>query len=174
MASLGGTDDPEFPFTGNFEWYREPQAFGDQPEVSEPAAGRALIASGLLIALGGVLPWARIPSKNVTLTGLDLGWFTTASGGLIAVAGVIILLRCGRVWVSLTALTFALLSFVIAAVLAESIDADQAANYDVAPAQVSIEYGLGITVGTTLMAMVCAGYALFRRNPRPPLRRRAS
>jgi hypothetical protein len=154
-----------------FGWYDDPAA-KESAEISDPVTGRGLVASGLLAALGGVLPWVHIPTKHVTLTGVELGWFTTACGLVIAFAGLVVMVRQGRIWVSLTALCLAVLCFVITLILVGSLDADEAQRYDVTPAQVSIEYGLPLTVLATAMSAVCACYALVHRSARQRRRRR--
>jgi hypothetical protein len=140
---------------------------GQPPDVSEPTTGAALAASGGLVVLGGVLPWARIPVLDLSLTGLHLGSFATVCGVVMAAAGIMIVLRYGRAWVSVATLIMGVYALVVALLVAGSIQADQATEHHVEISEVSASYGLWTTIAGIAAAMVSAVYALCRRTARP-------
>lgn len=147
--------------------YGERYLTDQAPDVAHPQRGWLLIASAVLLVGGAVLPWVHIDERDVTLTGLDLGWFTAGWGGLIGLMGVLIVLRLGRTWVGVVAMCTAVATLVVMIFMGDSIVHDQASKYLVEDSEVSVRYGMWLSMLAAMLAVGSAVWAFLDRSAAP-------
>ena len=140
----------------------QPPGFAGSPprRRSIPAAGWALFAIGVLMAIAALMPWAVAFGISIGGTQGD-GTLTAGCAIVIAVTGLVIGLRQGLLWASITACVLAALVVLVA--LADIGDVTRFAGPSTVfgPGTVQVGPGLWLTlvaavggVGASIVAMV--------------------
>lgn len=122
------------------------------PRLSEPVVGWLLLGAGALTMVAAALPWASVLGTSIAGTRGD-GKISLFCGAVIAILGVLIGLRQGRVWVSITACVFAV--FVALIGLADIGNVSSVADGSVT----AILGDDAVTVGAGLWVTLVAGLA---------------
>jgi hypothetical protein len=148
---------------------------GLKPDVSQPRCGWALIGSAFLGVIGALTPWAYIHGDEVHRTdiGVQVGLFPLASALFVATMGALIVLRRGQLWVSVSVLVVTVVSLVIMTFVDGSIGVDEARKYSTSISDVSVGYGVWLTVCGALLGVAFAVWALLRRTAIPANEARA-
>lgn len=96
---------------------QQPMSYGypaaPPPRLSEPLVGWLLLGAGVLLVIGAAMPWATVLTISVAGT-VGGGKVTMFFGIVLAAFGLLIGLKQGRLWVSITACVLAALVVLIA------------------------------------------------------------
>jgi hypothetical protein len=145
-------------------------------DVSQPRYGWGLIGSAALLAIGAVTPWAYIHGDLAHRTdiGTDISWSAPIGAAVIAALGLLIVVRRGQLWVSVTALILSAIFLLITLIAEGSLTVDEANRYEVGVSDVTVAYGMWLTAAGLLGATTFAVFALIKRTATPanPRRRR--
>ena len=148
------------------------QAYGERlatnvPErVSQPRFGWLGVFAGALILVGAMLPWVRIDTLHVVRTGNGYGPLTSLIGVLVAASALLVVLRRGQGWVSITTLTAGTVTSVLSLLELDSLAADTAAEFRVPIAAATEGPGLLMVSVGSLLAVISGTCALCRRTAR--------
>jgi hypothetical protein len=146
------------------------------PDVSQPRYGWGLIGSAVLLVIGAVTPWAYVDGDLVHRTdiGVDISWSAPVGAAVIAALGLLIVLRRGQLWVSVTALILSVIFLLITLLAEGSLPVDEANKYEVGVSNVTAGYGVWLATASLLGATTIAVFALIKRTATPakPRRRR--
>jgi hypothetical protein len=136
------------------------------PDVSQPRYGWGLIGSAALLVVGVVAPWAYIDDDRVHRTdmGIDISWSAPVGAAVLAALGVLIVIRRGQLWVSVTALILSVIFLLITLAAQGSLTVDEAAKYEVGDSNVTVAYGVWLAGAGLLGAAVFAVFALITRT----------
>jgi hypothetical protein len=156
---------PQQPFPPQF-WAPAPQGFHGPTypprRKSTPGAGWALFGAGVAMAIAALMPWAVAFGVSVEGTKGD-GTLTAGCAIVIAVAGLVIGLRHGLLWASVTACVVA--SIVVLLALADIGDVTRfAGSSDVfGPGSVRVGPGLWLTLVAALFGVGASIVGMVRR-----------
>jgi hypothetical protein len=121
------------------------------PRVSEPVVGWLLLGAAVLVVIGASMPWATVLTISVAGT-VGGGKATMFFGVVLGVFGLLIGLKQGRLWVSITACVLAALVVLIALGNVGNIS-------DVARQNGDTFLGNSVSVGSGLWLTLVAGLA---------------
>lgn len=172
----GSTDDSTPPRRTGWgdSAYGERFETGQAPDVSQPRYGWGLIGSAVLLLIGSLTPWAYIHGDLVRQTdiGIDIIWSALIGGAVLAALGLLIVARRGQLWVSLSALVLSGIFLLIMLLTGDSLTLDEARKYEVNLTDVTVAYGVWLTIVGVLGAAVFAVFAMIRRTASPATSRR--
>jgi hypothetical protein len=133
------------------------------PRVSEPVIGWLLLGASVLLMIGAAMPWATVLTISVAGT-VGGGKATMFFGIVLGVFGLLIGLKQGRLWVSITACVLAALVVLIALGNMGNISdvASKSANNFLGDT-VSIGSGLYLTLVAGLAALILSIVGIARR-----------
>ncbi|MCA1645644.1 MAG: hypothetical protein ABR604_09370 [Jatrophihabitantaceae bacterium] len=141
--------------------YRLPK----QRHVSEPLVGWLLLGSGVLLMVSAAMPWATVLTYSVAGT-VGGGKITLAFGLALAVFGVLIGVRQGLLWVSITSCVLALLAVLVALGNMANISSVASSRNLAFLGQdaVAIGAGLWLTLVASLAALTLSIIGIARRS----------
>lgn len=140
---------------------------GMADDVTRPQLGWGLLGSAAIAVLGWLGPWVYVDSLHLRLGGPHLLTLPLTTAVILAAAGLLILQRRGHRWVSVTALAFSVVLFVVMTVSVGSVCEDEAGKLMLPINAVSAGWGLWVTTLGALCGLVAAVRALVRRDTRP-------
>ncbi|SDJ02979.1 hypothetical protein SAMN05444157_1363 [Frankineae bacterium MT45] len=168
MTSPEEPPSPAFrPSTVGSLGYGERYATDQPEEVALPWLGWAIIVTAVLTSLAALLPWARIPLLSLVISGTDLGKLLALLPILVALIGVLVLLRWGTLWVCIAAVAFSACELMLVFVESVGLTADQATEHQVSPDDVALAYGLWVTLFLAAVCLICCVWALSARQAKP-------
>jgi hypothetical protein len=136
--------------------------------VSEPIVGWLLLGAGVLLMIAAAMPWATVLSFSVAGT-VGGGKATMFFGIVLAVFGLLIGLKQGRLWVSITACVVAALVVLIAlGNMGNITDVARNSGDRFLGNSVSIGSGLYLTLLAGLAALVLSIIGIARRQALTP------
>jgi hypothetical protein len=145
--------------------YGYPAAAG--PRVSEPLIGWLLLGAGVLLMIGAPMPWATVLTFSVAGT-VGGGKATMFFGVVLAVFGLLIGLKQGRLWVSITACVLAALVVLVAiGNMGNITDVARKSADNFLGNTVSIGSGLWLTLVAGIAALVLSIIGIARRRVQP-------
>jgi len=145
--------------------YGYPIPVAAQSRRSEPVIGWLLLASGVLLVIAGPMAWATVSTISVAGT-VGGGKATLFFGLVLAVFGLLIGLKQGRLWVPITACVLAALVVLIALGNMSNIKDVARNNVDLFLGNsVSIGAGLWLTLVAGLAALTLSIIGIVRRKP---------
>jgi hypothetical protein len=149
------------PYAQQTQPYGYPAA--PRPRLSEPVVGWLMLGAGVLLVIGAAMPWATVLTLSVAGT-VGGGKATMFFGLVIAVFGLLIGLKQGRLWVSITACVLAALVVLIALGNMGNITSIARKSDELfLGATVSIGSGLWLTLVAGLAALAASIVGIARR-----------
>ena len=137
------------------------------PRVSEPLIGWLLLGAGVLLMIGAPMPWATVLTFSVAGT-VGGGKATMFFGVVLAVFGLLIGLKQGRLWVSITACVLAALVVLVAiGNMGNITDVARKSADNFLGNTVSIGSGLWLTLVAGIAALVLSIIGIARRRVQP-------
>jgi hypothetical protein len=140
-------------------------------KVSAPLTGWLLLGTAALSAAGSVTPWVQIQfgslSQDVNGTVGD-GKLTLVCAVAVAVTGLVIALRQGRLWASIVALVFAVFTVLIGLADLGSLNQLYGPTTGLPSDVFSIGFGLWLVIVGGLAGIVLSIVALVRRSSLGP------
>jgi hypothetical protein len=177
-AGLPPYGEPQYPQPDPYGYpgYPQPNPWGysgypapPPTKLSEPVTGWAMLLGGVLGAIGSVTPWASVHflGLNRTINGTDGdGKLSVVCAGVVAVMGLLIVLRVGHLWTSIVGLVFAVFTALIGFADVGSINGNYGPLNDanVPDGAVSTACGVWLVALGGALGVVASIVAMVRRS----------
>lgn len=152
-----------------------PRGYGyPQPaaaRMSQPLTGWLLLGTAVLVIIGSLTPWVTIHifDQSATIDGTTGdGKLTIFCGGIVAVTGLLIGLRQGRLWTSIVALVFAVVTVLIGFADLGNISQLYGPAKDFPDSVFSVGFGLWLVLIGGVAGLVLSIVAMVRRPELAP------